>query len=157
VYGPWPYAAYPPYYYPYPPGAGFFAFTAGVFVGAALWGGCNWGGGNVNINVNNFNNFNKTDIKNGNWSHNAEHRKGVGYRDQGSRDKFGGGQQRPGADSRESFRGRAEQGRQDIGRGGADGFKGGGDRAGVSDRAGDRGGDRGGGLGDRSGDRAGAG
>ena len=39
------------------------AFVAGVFWGAAiigisngLWGGCNWGGGNVNINVNKFNN-----------------------------------------------------------------------------------------------------
>ena len=33
VYGAWPYPAYPPYYYPYPPGA---AFAAGMFWGAAI-------------------------------------------------------------------------------------------------------------------------
>ncbi len=104
VYGTWPYPSYPPYYYPYPPGAGLFAFTAGVFVGAALWGGCNWGGGSVNINTNRYNNFNKTNINSGNWNHNAEHRKGAGYRDSASQQKFGGGQ-RAGADSREQFRG----------------------------------------------------
>jgi hypothetical protein len=168
VYGPWPYAAYPPYYY-YPPGyvagATFFAFTAGVIVGNAMWGNCNWGGSNVYINHNTYNNFNKTDIKTGDWQHKPEHRKGVQYRDQASQQKFGKGQ-RQGADSREAFRGRAEQGRQDIARGGADSVKrdgGAGDRAGgreggVGDRQGGPG-DRGGGLGDRGGgglgDRAG--
>ena len=158
VYGPWPYPAYPPYYY-YPPGyaagATFFAFTAGVIVGNAMWGNCNWGGGNVYINHNTYNNFNKTDIKTGDWQHKPEHRKGAQYRDQASQQKYGGGQ-RAGVDSREQFRGRAEQGRQEIARGGADGFKGGaGDRAGgrdvsIGDRQGGVG-DRGGGLGDRSG------
>src|SRR6185369_11821226 len=126
VYGSWPYPAYPPYYYPYPPGAGLFAFTAGVFVGAALWGGCAWGRGDVTINHNVQNNFTRNSGGqggSGNWSHNAEHRKGAGYRDSASQQKFGGGQQRPGADSREQFRGRADQGRQEINRGGADGFK----------------------------------
>jgi hypothetical protein len=159
VYGPWPYPAYPPYYY-YPPGysAGsvFFAFTVGVVVGNAMWGGCHWGGGNVYINHNTYNNFNKTNINTGDWQHKPEHRKGVQYRDQASQQKFGGGQ-RQGADSREAFRGRAETGRQDIARGGADQMKrdGPGDRAGgVGDRQGDAGaardrageGDRGGGL-----------
>ena len=126
VYGPWPYPAYPPYYY-YPPGyaagAALFTFTAGVIVGSALWGNCNWGGGNVNINVNKYNNFNRTNIQNSNWSHNAEHRKGVQYRDTASQQRYGKGQ-RQGVESREQFRGRAEQGRQDISRGGADQFKG---------------------------------
>jgi len=135
VYGAWPYPAYPPYYY-YPPGYGyaagaaFWGFTAGVIVGSALWGGCNWGGGSVHIDHRSYNNFNRTNIQGGNWQHNAEHRKGVGYRDQGSQQRFGGGQ-RAGVDTREQFRGRAEQGRQDIARGGADRFRGGG----VSDRA----------------------
>jgi hypothetical protein len=128
VYGPWPYTAYPPYYY-YPPGyvagATFFSFAVGVAVGNAMWGNCNWGRGDVNINVNKYNNFNKTNISNNNWSHNAEHRKGVQYRDQASQQKFGKGQ-REGAQSREQFRGRAEQGRQEIAHGGADNFKGGG-------------------------------
>ena len=155
VYGPWPYPAYPPYYY-YPPGyaagAAFFTFTVGVIVGNALWGGCHWGGGNVYINHNTYNNFNKTDIKTGDWQHKPEHRKGAQYRDQASQQKYGGGQ-RTGVDSREQFRGRAEEGRQDIARGDADSFKRGG---GVGDRAGGAGdrsggvGDRGAGVGDRS-------
>jgi uncharacterized membrane protein YgcG len=160
VYGPWPYPAYPPYaYYPpaYYPGAGLFAFTAGVIVGSALWGNCNWGGGNVNINHNTYNNFNKTNIKSGDWQHKAENRKGVGYRDQASQDKFGKGGDRAGAASRDQFRGRAEQGRQEINKGAADGFKG--DRAGGAGDRGDRGGggksDRAGGAGDRGGGGAG--
>jgi hypothetical protein len=146
VYGPWPYPAYPPYYYPYPgyvPGAAFVTFAFGAAVGAALWGGCNWGRGDININTNRYNNFNKTNINNGNWSHSPEHRKGAGYRDSASQQKFGG--QRAGVDSREQFRGRAEQGRQELGQGGFD--RGGGPSAGTADRGGgDRGGgDRGGG------------
>ena len=148
VYGPWPYPAYPPYYY-YPPGysAGsvFFAFTIGVVVGNAMWGGCHWGGGNVYINHNTYNNFNKTDIKTGDWQHKPEHRKGAQYRDQASQQKYGGGQ-RVGVDSREQFRGRAEQGRQDIARGDADSIK---RDGGAGDRAGGAG-DRGAGVGDRS-------
>jgi hypothetical protein len=160
VYGPWPYAAYPPYYYyppGYVPGAAFFTFTAGVIIGSALWGGCNWGGGGVYINHNTYNNFNKTNIKSGDWQHKPENRKGVGYRDQASQQKFGGGQ-RAGVDSREQFRGRAEQGRQEISRGAADSVK---RDAGPADRSGARdggAGDRGGGVSDRSagaGDRAG--
>jgi hypothetical protein len=137
VYGPWPYPAYPPYYYyppGYVPGAAFFSFTLGVAVGSALWGGCYWGRGDVYINHNNYNNFNKTNIKSGDWQHKPEHRKGVGYRDPGSQQKFGGGQ-RPGVDSREQFRGRAEQGRQDLALGGVDSPR---RDAGPSDRAGAR-------------------
>jgi uncharacterized membrane protein YgcG len=106
VYGPWPYPAYPPYYY-YPPayaGGVFFAFSVGIIIGNAWWGGCHWGGGNVYINHNHYNNFNRTNINTGDWQHKPEHRKGVEYRDQGSRDKYGG--QRPSADTRDAYRGR---------------------------------------------------
>jgi hypothetical protein len=149
VYGPWPYPMYPPYYYPPPPGyaAGgiFFGFTMGIIIGG-MWGGCNWHGGGVYINVNNYNRVNHTNISNGNWQHSPEHRKGVEYRDQGSRDKFGKGQ-RQGAESREAFRGRAEAGQRDIARGGAEGFGGGaGDRGGGSFDRGSSGVDRGGGA-----------
>src|SRR5215470_3099751 len=62
VYGAWPYPAYPPYAY-YPPGyvagTALLSFGVGMAVGAALWGNCNWGGGDVNINNNNYNNFTK--------------------------------------------------------------------------------------------------
>jgi hypothetical protein len=121
------------------------SFGAGMAVGAALWGGCNWGwgGGDVDVNVNNYNNFNKTNISNKNWEHRPEHRKGTQYRDKASQDRYGKGS-RAGADSREAFRGRAEQGRKDIARTGADKMQrdmarqqpGGGSRPGGGDRPG---------------------
>jgi uncharacterized membrane protein YgcG len=142
VYGPWPYPAYPPYYWPppygYPAGSVFFGFTVGIAIGAA-WGNCNWNGGNVYIDHRTYNNFNRTDIKTGDWQHKPEHRRGVEYRDPGSREKYSG--QRPGVDTREAYRGRAEQGRQDIARAGPDSLerdRGGGLDAGARDRAGGR-------------------
>ncbi|HET6491582.1 MAG TPA: DUF3300 domain-containing protein, partial [Burkholderiales bacterium] len=103
VYGAWPYPASPPYYYyppGYAPGAALFTFGVGMAAGAALWGNCNWGRGDVNINTNRYNNFNRTNIQSGNWQHQVEHRKGVQYRDNASREKYGRGQL-PGAESRE--------------------------------------------------------
>jgi hypothetical protein len=138
VYGAWPYPAYPPYYYyppTYAPGAAFFSFSVGVAVGAALWGNCNWGHSDVDIDVNRYNNFNRntninnnrntnTNINNrsGNkstWQHNSEHRKGVDYRDSSTQQKYGRGSSQQGLQSREQFRGHAEQGRQEISREGA--------------------------------------
>ena len=125
VYGAWPYPAYPPYYY-YPPGyvagGALLGFTAGVIVGGALWGNCNWGRGDVNVNVNRYNNFNRTNISNGNWNHNVDHRRGAGYNNQNVANRYGRGNQN--VQSREQFRGRAEQGRQQIAKGDANQFKG---------------------------------
>ncbi len=141
VYGRWWYPAYPPYYY-YPPGyvagAALFSFGVGVAVGAAwgyAWGRCHWGRGNVNININRNTNINtKIDRSKyankvsageggrGSWKHNPEHRKGVSYRDQSTAKKFDRGASGQ-AQSREAFRGRAEAGRQDLARGGADQFR----------------------------------
>ena len=175
VYGAWPYPAYPPYYY-YPPGyvaTSMFAFGAGVAMGAAwgyAWGNSNWGGGNVDVDVNrNFNSNRNIDRskyqggdrgQGGRFQHNPEHRKGVSYRDQGTSQKFNRASTNDAIKSREQFRGRAEEGRQDIGRGGAS------DRASIGDRggqggSGDRGGagNRGGGgssIGGGSGSRGGA-
>jgi hypothetical protein len=119
VYGAWPYPAYPPYYY-YPPGyvagGALLGFTAGVIVGGALWGNCGWGRGEVNVNVNRYNNFNRTNISNGNWNHSAQHRGAVPYRDKGVSQQYGRGQSANTA-SREAFRGRAEAGQQSIQRG----------------------------------------
>ncbi len=101
VYGTWPYTTvyYAPLYVPPPPGHTALAFTAGVVVGAALWGNCHWGWGhsNVNINVNHYNNFNRNtnnnyrNVSNNKWQHNAEHRKGVNYRDRDTARKYGAG------------------------------------------------------------------
>jgi hypothetical protein len=171
VYGAWPYPAYPPYYY-YPPGyvaGSMFAFGAGVAMGAAwgyAWGNTNWGGGNVNYNynqnININNNINRSQYASqlpaggqGNWQHNPEHRKGVSYRDQGTAQKFNRASTNDAIKSREQFRGRAEQGRQDLARGGVSdraGQGGIGDRGGAGGGAGDRGGLGGqGGVGDRGG------
>ncbi len=60
VYGPWPYPAYPPYYW-YPPGyvagAAVVSFGVGVAVGYAMWGYPNWHSGDVDINVNRYASF----------------------------------------------------------------------------------------------------
>jgi len=168
VYGAWPYPAYPPYYY-YPPGyvaGSAFWFAAGVGMGMAwgyAWGNCNWHGGDVDIDVNrNFNSNRNIDrgkyaqnlpsrggqAGRGQWQHNPEHRKGVSYRDQGTAQKFNRASTNDAIKSREQFRGRAEQGRQEIGRGGVS------DRGGLGGAggAGDRGGlGGGGGVGDRGG------
>jgi Protein of unknown function (DUF3300) len=170
VYGGWPYPAYPPYYY-YPPGyvaSSMFAFGAGVAMGAAwgyAWGNCNWGGGDVDVDVNRNTNSNQNINRNqaqqklqergqvnqkgqGKWQHNAEHRKGVSYRDQGTAQKFNRASTNDAIKSREQFRGRGEQGRQDLARSGVSdrgaGQGLGGDRGDLSSRAG-------------AGDRAGAG
>jgi hypothetical protein len=170
VYGAWPYPAYPPYYY-YPPGYALagaaFGFAAGVAVGAAWgWGGCNWGGGDVDVNVNKSNTFNNNvnrgDVANkraerqgqsSKFQHNPENRKGTQYRNQATQQKF----DKAGpanAQSRDQFRGRAEQGRQDTGRGGADQGRGGGP---GGDRAGQRpGGGAGGDIGQSRGGQGGA-
>jgi hypothetical protein len=164
VYGAWPYPAYPPYYY-YPPGymaGSAFWFAAGVGLGMAwgyAWGNCNWRGGDVNINNSQNMNINRNIDRGkyasqlpsggqGRWQHSPEHRKGVSYRDQGTAQKFNRASTNDAIKSREQFRGRAEQGRQDLGRGGA------GDRGGLGGTggAGGRGGVGGaGGLGDRGG------
>ncbi len=161
VYGTWAYPAYPPYpVYPpgYVAGAAVYGFAAGAAVGAAwgyAWGHSNWHGGDVNINynqnININNNINRDKYKQqgqgqrgqagqGNkWQHDASHRGGASYRDQGTAQKYNRGTGGEAAKSREAYRGRAEQGRQDLARGGADQFKGrqdAGQRGGQMDRGG---------------------
>ena len=173
VYGGWPYPAYPPYAY-YPPGyvaSSMLWFGAGMAMGAAwgyAWGNSNWGGGDININNSRNTNINNNIDRNqgqtrpagnqGSWQHNAEHRKGVSYRDQGTAQKYNKAGTNDAVKSREQFRGRAEQGGAGD-RGGA-GQSGGGNRPATADRGGASqlggGGDRGGasqtgGGGDRGG------
>jgi hypothetical protein len=188
VYGGWPYPAYPPYYPPYwyppvatPLASGFF-WGVGLAAGAALWGNIGWGHGDVDIDINRYNNFNRTNISNKNWQHDGNRRGAVPYRDQGSRDKYAGSRDRQAAQARDQFRGRDDglggQGLQDrqglqqaqrdragsADRGSAGSRDLGGDRggaqAGTRDLGGDRGGDRGAaqaGSRDSGGDRGGAG
>lgn len=188
VYGTWPYPSYPPYAY-YPPGyvagSNLVSFSAGLALGAAwgyAWGGCNWRGGDVDIDINrnaNFNtNINRTQINNnlsaqgisngkGQWQHDSTHRRGAAYSDNATAQRYGRGTDAQAAQARDQFRGRADQGRQDLARGEADQFRGQGgganrDGGGAANRGGGAGGaagaaDRGaanrggGGAGDRSG------
>ena len=118
VYGSWWWPAYPPFYWPPPPIYGFgsavvsgIGFGIGVGITNALWGGCNWGSNDVDINVNRYNNINvnkqinasNTNVK---WDHNAENRKGVPYRDAASREKYGN--KVAGSEARQDYRGRPE-------------------------------------------------
>jgi len=120
VYGTWPYPYYTPYYwYPptYPYGSAAFGFTTGVIVGAAIWGNCNWGNNDINIDIDRYNNFNRVehyDRDNDNkWEHNPDHRRGVEYRDKQTREQF-----RPNSSNRDlqrdDFRGKADASRGDL-------------------------------------------
>jgi uncharacterized membrane protein YgcG len=150
AYGPWWYS-YPPYYmypygYYYAPGV---AFATGILVGAAIWGGVNWGGGSVHIDHHKYNNFNRTNVGNGDWSHKVDHRKGVAYGNDKAAQRFNRGGNERAVQSREQFRARAAQGNPFSGtdRGQAQNRASGADRGSGGDR-----GNRGdsGGFGDRS-------
>lgn len=113
AYGQWSDPSYPPTYYPPAGGALLRGLTWGVGIAAAgaLFSSWNWGGSNgnyVNVNasraVNIDRNFNSNNIgQGGRWQHQVDHRKGVAYRDNATRQQFN--QVRPGADQRQQFRG----------------------------------------------------
>ena len=119
------YAYYPVMYPPPPPpGVAFFTFAAGVAVGAAIWGDCNWHGGSVDVNVNHYNSFNQntninvnqnTNIKanqnvnasgKSSWNHDASHRKGVNYKNPQTAKQYGAPKGAPSISNNEA-RGRA--------------------------------------------------
>jgi uncharacterized membrane protein YgcG len=119
AYGPWDYPSYPPSYWS-PPGfvaSNVVSFAAGVAVGAAIWGQCDWWHNNVIINVNNFNAFNHTNVTNDTWNHNPEHRHGVPYRNASLAARFGGTNDNA---AREAFRDRAAAQHDDVFRDRAD-------------------------------------
>ncbi len=186
VYGTWAYPSYPPYYWPPPVGYGYpyggalaagLMFGAGIAITNSLWGGVNWGGGDVNINTNRYNNINRESNRingsgNTRWNHNADNRRGTPYRDSGSRQRYGQGV--GGADQRQAYRGRdgaanadrqramqsfdrtTNNGSSAAARRGANGGAAGPAGAAAGDRmAGNAGGNRGGQGGDRNGNAGG--
>jgi Protein of unknown function (DUF3300) len=112
-YGDWPYPAYEPFYwYPYGfTGTGIVTFAGAVLVGSAIWGRVDWWRDRVNIDVNRFNQFNRTNIADGTWRHDAKHRGNVPYRDNKVAAQFGDAKR---AAAREAYRGKAESGRRDV-------------------------------------------
>jgi len=116
VYGGWsyPYYYYPPMYPPYPTGGLAFGFAVGVAWGGC-WSNCNWGGNDVDIDINNQNNFidrtentnRRQEVKDragtgkdraGNnkaggkssFQHDPGHRKGANYKNPQTAQKYGG-------------------------------------------------------------------
>jgi hypothetical protein len=129
VYGGWPYADYPPYYFGAPGYIGGAVLATGLAFGAAYavgrwasggnyWGGgVNWGNRNINVNrpvsINNIGN---------NWQHNPQHRQGVRYNNANVAQRFGNNNLRTGSQQRMDFRGRGgEQVLRPGGGGGAQG------------------------------------
>jgi hypothetical protein len=119
VYGSWAYPAYPPYapwYYPFG-GAlvgGAIGFGLGYAVGSSWgWSNCNWGNGDIDVNIDRTNNFNRIDrnnkIGNQNWRHSPEHRRGAAYRDNATSQRFGQSSKRS-MESRRQARGYGELG-----------------------------------------------
>jgi hypothetical protein len=115
VYGPWwwpapPYCWYPPGYVVYGP---FLYFGIGLIVGAAIWGACDWGHHTVVVNVTHYNTYNHAHRKDFHWSHEVDHRRGVPYRDDATRQRFG--RILPGAELRHDFRGYEQRGEYPAG------------------------------------------
>jgi hypothetical protein len=113
TYGTWAYPESPPVYYPPPPAyypgsallAGL-AFGTGVAIIGSLWGDCDWGNNDIDIDVDRYNNINRNNQITNNqnkWQHNAVHRDGVPYRDNRSRQEYG--RQLNGANQRQAYRG----------------------------------------------------
>jgi Protein of unknown function (DUF3300)/Chaperone of endosialidase len=141
VFGAWPYADYPPYYFGYPSYIGAGVIAAGLAFGAGYalgrwgnyWGGrANWGNNNFFINRSNtINNIGN------NWQHNSAHRQGVRYTNANVQQRFGNNNLRAGAADRMDFRGRGgEQVLRPNAGDRAGNRPGAGDRAGLGDRAG---------------------
>ncbi|MBC9251494.1 hypothetical protein A9179_14580 [Pseudomonas alcaligenes] len=114
VYGTWPYPSYPPVYYPPPAGYYFgsalatgLGFAAGVAIIDSLWGDCDWGHGDIDIDVDRYNNLNdnrQLNVNQNTWKHNAANRDGVPYRDRASREQYS--QRLANGEQRQELRGR---------------------------------------------------
>src|SRR3984893_12194369 len=104
IYGPWSHPVYQPDYW-YPPSIYGYpdlsaGIAAGIFFGTAWgisynprgWAHPNWRGHDIDVDVHNNNFANRPQYvsrwRDGQWAHIPEHRHGVAYRDNGSRDRF---------------------------------------------------------------------
>ncbi|MGC2517993.1 MAG: DUF3300 domain-containing protein, partial [Burkholderiales bacterium] len=115
VYGTWWWPAYPPVYWPAWPGyyvrpgfaPGFWwgvgiAVSVGFFFGAFDWH-------RHHVNVVHVNNYyyrgTRVNVVPGRWEHDAEHRRGVPYRNERLRTQYGRSSATPAPDTRREFRG----------------------------------------------------
>ena len=115
VYGPWPYPAYPPYYFPPPPGylyatTGIISFGIGIGIIDAFWGWDHWDWHSHRIDIDDrrFEEINRGRAPaccEGVWEHDPGHRHGVPYSSPAARSRF---QSVSDTARRNSFRGFAE-------------------------------------------------
>ena len=101
VYGPWPYPAYPPYYFLPPPGfyvgtvISGISFQIGIGIIAPLWGwsSFDWHRRRIDIEVRRFNvlNVGRPPVATSIWHHDPYNRRGVPYRDARTRARFAPG------------------------------------------------------------------
>ena len=115
VYGPWWYPALPPFFFLPPPRVVVFGrvgFWTGVRVGRAwghAWGHWDWRRHYVNVNIDRRININRnitisrTSIQTTHWQPDVRHRKGVPFRSETTRERYG--QSLKGAETRRDFRG----------------------------------------------------
>ncbi|HTZ41387.1 MAG TPA: DUF3300 domain-containing protein [Syntrophales bacterium] len=125
VYGPWWWPAYPPFIlYPYPGfvvAPGFIWFGIGFHVGVhwcTAWGHWDWHHRAVFVNANRSININRAGISGSGfrtqtWTHSPFHRRGVIYRDQVTRERFGRPNQQT-IENRRPFRGFPETARPGV-------------------------------------------
>ncbi len=105
VYGPWPYPAFPPYYFPGyfgvvvagGPGFGWFGFSINI----PLWGWSRWDWPRRRLDVD-HRRFNEITVRprpieSDEWHHDPFHRHGVPYRDDRTRERFQPGGRSPDA------------------------------------------------------------
>jgi len=114
VYGPWPYAAFPPFYYPLSGCYPGINFGLGFAIIGALWGWewwdwdhhfVHWDHDRYNaINRYNIDHRGRQAITGDTWQHDPNHRRGVAYPTPQTRAQFQAAPVRPAAASRE-FRG----------------------------------------------------
>jgi len=121
IYGPWWYPAFPPFFFLPPPGVvigfhGGIGFGRGVAVGRAwghAWGYWDWRNHHVNVNIDRHININRdtsiirSSIQTAPWQLDVQHRKGVPYRNEATRERYG--QSSKGAENRREFRGFSQE------------------------------------------------
>ena len=117
IFGPWWYPAFPPFFFLPPPGVvigfhGRMGFGRGIGVGRSwghAWGHWDWRNHHLNVNTDRRININRniditaTNVQTTQWQHDASHRKGVSYRNEETRQRYG--QSLKGAETRRDFRG----------------------------------------------------
>jgi hypothetical protein len=115
IYGPWWYPAFRPFFFPPPRGVVIvrgFGFWPRIVVSRAwghAWGHWDWRHHSINVNVDrriNVNrniNLTRSSIQTTRWQHDVSHRKGVTYRNEATRERYG--QSVKGAETRRDFRG----------------------------------------------------